>query len=257
MDLNRKIWSEIEYAEFCEYLNSLAQDEYAVFVEKLNSEAKHVMGLRIPILRKIAKQISGGNWQGFLESARNDTFEEIILQGMVIGYAKIDIKKIIVLIENYIGKIDNWGTCDCFCASLHITRKYKPEMLVLLKKYLFSPNEFEVRFTAVMLMSYYIDEEHIDYLLETFGRIKHDGYYAKMSVAWALSVCFVKFPDKTMEYLKTCTLDDFIYNKTLQKIIESFRVDKIMKNKVKSMKQKKGRLKPSRILKIQFSSEAW
>jgi len=239
MNLNRKIWSKNEYAEFCEYLNSLAQEDYAVFVEKLNPDAKHVLGLRIPILRKIAKLISCGNWRGFLASAENKTFEEIILQGFIIGYAKADINEIIVLIENYVGKIDNWGICDSFCASLHVARKFKPEILDLLIKYLFSPGEFEVRFAVVMLMNYYTDEEHIDYLLETFGRIIHDGYYVKMSVAWALSVCFVKFPEKTMEYLKTSKLDDFTYNKTLQKIIESFRVDNKMKNTVKSMKRKK------------------
>ena len=58
-----------------------------------------------------------------------------------------------------------------------------------------------------------------------------------MAVAWALSVCFVKFPEITMQYLKQNTLDDFTYNKTLQKIIESYRVDTETKKLIKQMKR--------------------
>lgn len=76
-----------------------------------------------------------------------------------------------------------------------------------------------------MSMQLFIDDEHIGQLLEEYDAIRHDGYYVKMAVAWALSVCFVKFPEITMQYLKQNALDDFTYNKTLQKIIESYRVD--------------------------------
>ena len=75
-------------------------------------------------------------------------------------------------------------------------------------------------------------------MLPLLDRIKHDGYYVKMAVAWAISVCFVKYPEKTMAYLKDNTLDDFTYNKALQKIVESFRVNKETKNIIRSMKRK-------------------
>ena len=52
-----------------------------------------------------------------------------------------------------------------------------------------------------------------------------------------MSVCFVKFPERTMEYLKNNSLDTFTYNKTLQKIVESFRVDKDTKALIRSMKR--------------------
>lgn len=44
-----------------------------------------------------------------------------------------------------------------------------------------------------MSMQLFIDDEHIGQLLEEYDAIRHDGYYVKMAVAWALSVCFVKF----------------------------------------------------------------
>ncbi|MCI6737649.1 MAG: DNA alkylation repair protein, partial [Intestinibacter sp.] len=44
---------------------------------------------------------------------------------------------------------------------------------------------------------------------------------------------------KTMEFLKNNDLDDFTYNKSLQKICESLRIDKDTKTLIKSMKRKK------------------
>ncbi len=59
-----------------------------------------------------------------------------------------------------------------------------------------------------------------------------------MAVAWTISICYIKFPKQTMEYLKNNTLDNFTYNKALQKITESLRIDKETKTIIKSMKRK-------------------
>ena len=90
-----------------------------------------------------------------------------------------------------------------------------------------------------MMLNYYITEEYIDTVLECLNKIHHDGYYVKMAVAWAVSICFIHFKDKTMEFLKNNDLDDFTYNKSLQKICESLRIDKDTKTLIKSMKRKK------------------
>lgn len=73
-----------------------------------------------------------------------------------------------------------------------------------------SDKEYEIRFGVVMAMAHYIDEEYIDNVLQWMDRISHEGYYVKMAVAWALSVCYVKFPQKTMNYLKENHLDDLL-----------------------------------------------
>ena len=54
----------------------------------------------------------------------------------------------------------------------------------------------------VSLMSHFLDKEHIDEILTICGKIDHDGYYVKMGNAWALSVCYVKFPEKTRAFLE-------------------------------------------------------
>ena len=88
-----------------------------------------------------------------------------------------------------------------------------------------------------MMLDYFIDDKYIDDVLNILDNIKHDGYYVKMAVAWTISVAFVKFQDKTMKYLKKNNLDDWTYNKSLQKICESLRVSKETKKAIKEMKR--------------------
>jgi len=58
-----------------------------------------------------------------------------------------------------------------------------------------------------------------------------------MAVAWAISICYVKDPLVTMNYLRNNSLDDFTYHKALQKITESNRVEKEDKNLIRQMKR--------------------
>jgi len=53
-----------------------------------------------------------------------------------------------------------------------------------------------------------------------------------------LSVCFVKYPGKTMKFLRDNNLDDWTYNKALQKIVESYRVDDNTKTIIRAMKRR-------------------
>ncbi|MPN03683.1 hypothetical protein SDC9_150915 [bioreactor metagenome] len=58
-----------------------------------------------------------------------------------------------------------------------------------------------------------------------------------MAVAWAVSYAYIDFPEKTLAFLKNNNLDNFTYNKSLQKIIESNRVSKEDKDLMRSMKK--------------------
>ena len=89
-----------------------------------------------------------------------------------------------------------------------------------------------------MLLSFYIEDEYVDQVLMVLDGVKHEGYYANMAAAWAISICFVKYSNKTITYFKKSILDDFTYNKALQKILESSRVDREMKAFLRSIKRK-------------------
>lgn len=220
-----------------ERILELADDDFRQFHCKLVPGTDNVLGVRLPELRKLAKEIAKGDWRGYLASAPEDYYEEIMLKGLVIGYAKADFNDILQYVADFVPKINNWAVCDTFCSNLKITKKHMSEVWDFLQPYLVSQKEFEMRFGIVMLLGYYIHEEYLDQVLLLLDNAKHEGYYVKMAVAWAISICFVKCPNKTMTYLKNNTLDDFTYNKALQKITESLRVDKATKTLIRSMKR--------------------
>ena len=222
-----------------EQLFELAEDEYKKFSSSLLPGIDNLLGVRLPVLRKIAKQIAKKDWRSYLKNADEMYFEEIMLQGMILGYVnEDDIEDVLSYIADFVPKINNWSVCDSFCVGLKMTNKNKERIWHFLQPYLSSDKEFEVRFGIVMLIDFYIDDDYIRLVLKQLDSIRHDGYYVKMAVAWAISICYIKFEELTLDYLKNNNLNDFTYNKSLQKICESLKVDKNSKTFIRGMKRK-------------------
>ena len=59
-----------------------------------------------------------------------------------------------------------------------------------------------------------------------------------MAVSWAVAMYFIENQKDTMQYLNKNELDDFTYNKALQKIRESFLISPETKNQIQGMKRK-------------------
>lgn len=215
-----------------------SDENYQRFSSALIPNINNVLGVRLPLLRKLAIEIARGDWRAYLEQAEDDYFEEVMLQGMVIGYVKADIEEVLSYVSEFVPKIDNWSVCDSFCLGLKITKTNKLRVWDFIHPYLTSDKEYELRFGIVMLLFFFIEDEYIDRLLQLLNNIKHDGYYVKMAVAWAISICYVKLPEHTMVMLRTNSLDKFTYNKALQKITESHQVDPEMKRMIRGMKRK-------------------
>jgi len=220
-----------------ERLIYLADEDYRKFSSSITPGADNILGVRLPVLRKMAKEIARGDFRTYINEASSDTYEEKMLHGMVIGYVKADIDEILRLTKDFIPLIDNWAICDSFCSGLKITKLYKEKVWDFLQPYLYSDNEFEIRFAVVMIINYYINELYAPKAFKHFDRIRHEGYYAKMAVAWAISAYFAKLPEITLEYLKNNMLDDFTHNKSIQKIIESRRVDQATKEMLKNLRR--------------------
>ena len=120
---------------------------------------------------------------------------------------------------------------------MKIAREEPEAIWNFIQPYLHTEREFEARFGVVMLLFYFIEERHIRRVLALLNQIPAKGYYARMAVAWAISICFVQFPELTMKYLKEeNSLDDFTYQKALQKITESNCVNSERKAVIRKMK---------------------
>lgn len=236
MDLMRNEWKPSDFAMLNNYLHDLSDTKYMQFSSKLIPNSTNLIGVRIPKLREIAKQIAKGNWREFVHGVSDKYFETTMMHGLVLGYAKAGTCEILECLDNFIPRINNWSICDSTCASLKFVKSNREETLHFINHHLKSDKELELRFAVVLLMDNYITDEYIDMVLDVLAKVKHDGYYVKMAVAWAISVCFVKYKDKTFELLKSGKLDDDTYKKTFRKIVESNRVDKDTKTQIYYLK---------------------
>lgn len=221
-----------------EELLKIADEKYKRFQSGLCPNTEDIIGVRIPALRKIAKEISKEEGINFLKNYKPKFYEEKMIYGMIIGYTKLDLKDRINYLEKFLAMIDNWAICDVACSTYKFVLKNQKGMWDYINKYVYSKDEFKVRFAVVIMLSYYINDEYIDEVLKTYNNINLDKYYVKMGVAWGISIAFVNYEEKTMNFLKNNNLDKFTYNKSLQKIIESYRVSANTKEIIRKMKIK-------------------
>ncbi len=240
-------WTEKEYEDFIVQLKEMEDTEYRSFHSSLLPGIDHLIGIRTPKMREIAKQICKGNYEDLLYQSNKHFiqgkvyYEQSVIEGMVIGYCTNTKKATIYQTKQYISdfapKIDNWATCDIFCAGMKAIQKKPEEYWNFILQYVDDCAEFKVRMGIVLLMDYYLIEEYIDRVLLICDRVKQEDYYVNMAIAWLISVAYVKFQDKTMDYLKNNNLSKFTYNKALQKIVESNRVSKEEKEVIRTMKR--------------------
>ena len=223
--------------EIKQELINLADEKYKKFHSNLCPGVENILGVRLPLLRNLAKDLSKNNYKEYLDNNDSKYYEEVMIEGLIIGYLKIDNDIRFNYIKNFIPKINNWAICDSFCNNLKFTKKNMNDVWNFILPYTISQNEFDIRFAVVMMLNFYIVEDYIDEVLNILNNIEHDGYYVKMAVAWAISYAYIKFPEKTLEFFKNNKLDKFTYNKSIQKIIESNRVPKEEKDFLRTMKR--------------------
>lgn len=194
-----------------------------------------VIGVPVPELRKVAKQIAKDNYPEFL-SYHDTYFEHQMLRAFVLGYAKDDINNVLKYTSEFIPHIQDWAVCDSLCTSLKLVRKHRELVWNWLLRYTHR-GEFPERVIAVTSLSHFLVDDYIDQVLDTMNSLKDQGYYTKMAVAWCIATAYAKYPKETMSFLHNHQLDDWTFNKSIQKAIESYRVPPQDKAILKSMKR--------------------
>ena len=220
-------------------LKALQDLKYQKFHSSLLPGVQNIIGVRMPLLRKLAKEILRGYWRSYLDSSvaePNTYYEDNILQALLIGTSKISLQERHTYIKAFVPKINNWAVCDLFCSTLKEVQRYPQEYWQMLMPYFNSTNAYDLRFASVMLLNHFTGDEFAEEALNLLEAIKHEDYYVKMGIAWAISIFYIKQPQLTLKLLKQNNLDNFTHNKAIQKIRESFRVsneEKEMLNRFK------------------------
>ena len=193
-----------------------------------------VIGVRMPDIRKLAREINGRSVEGdFLKALPHNYYDENNLHGVLIGYIK-DYNRCIEEINRFLPYVDNWATCDLISSS--ILKKHTDELIKQIKKWISSDHTFTVRFGIKALMTYYSEENFKREYLELVSKISSDEYYINMMVAWYFATELYFNYDATLTYLEEKRLNKWIHNKTIQKALESYRITEDKKSYLRSLK---------------------
>ena len=207
--------------------------------EELDRIKRTKFGISIPELRKFAKIIAKNNYRKFVDNDDYSTFELKLLHAFIIGYANEDINILLKDFKDFIPYVDDWCICDSLCQNFKIARKYPDIVWNFFMQYKYTKKEFESRIVSVILLSHYLNDKYIDKVIDILNLLNTEDYYAQMGVAWALATIMGKYPEKCLNYLKSknCRLDKITYNKSIQKIRESYKVSDEMKTLIKTIRK--------------------
>jgi 3-methyladenine DNA glycosylase AlkD len=216
-------------------LLSLKDEAYYHFIANLVPGSKQI-GIRIPILRKLAKEFIKEDYQKYL-SIKSIYREEKIIKGLIIGSLNTDFKNVLSHLEDFLPEIDSWEICDTTVSGLKIFKIHLEEGLIFIDSCLKSNETFSIRFGLVLLLSYYLKEEYLDYIFKILKNLKSEEYYVRMAAAWLVSYLYIMFPKVTLK-LFDGSLDKFTHNKAISKINESFQVKKADKDFFRTLRRR-------------------
>ena len=224
--LTIKPWNKETYKSFVDYLISIQDMKYKEFHSSLVLNSQYeIIGIRLPIMRDIAKKIAKGNIEEFLTYAKEKYYEEVMIQGLVISHIK-DEELFYKYFKKHIVKIDNWALCDSFCSAIKIVRKYEEKYFNEAIKMALNESEFVSRVGLVMLLNHFINQNNLEAIFATLNKIQSDKFYINMAEAWLVCEMYIKFPKETKEFIKKNKLNKFTQNKAISKIHDSYRVSK-------------------------------
>ena len=228
-----------------------------------NIDKKTIIGVRVPTMRKIAKEFAAGaspaELSRFLDKLPHRYFEENQVHLLVVEKIK-DADECLRRIEQFLPYIDNWAVCDGKSpkALLKDPRRFYAKVC----EWLESPEPYTVRFGVNMLMAFFLDARFTREQLELVaaidekkfcdnpaGRLKcaassksaktaapTDRYYVQMVIAWYFATALAKQWAATFPYIKNRKLSPWIHAKTIQKACESFRITDAQKKTLRALK---------------------
>lgn len=236
MELNLNAWNEEIYQEFQSYLQSLKDDKMRDFSKKLTKTHYEILGIKLPVLRKIAKEIVKGNYNSYLKYAKCNTYEEVFVKGFVIASIKNE-KEFLEYLDDYIDLIDDWSLCDSFTNSLKIVNNDLDKYFAYFTEYLNSDKTFKIRVCLILYLNFYSNEEYIDKIICNILKIKNREYYVEMAISWVLQNLYLVDKEKIINLLKENKLNKFVNNKTISKLRDSYKVSKEDKEYLKTLRK--------------------
>jgi len=216
-------------------LLSLADESYKRFHCKLMPTVppERVIGVRVPVLRTLAKSLTPAQKQTLLADLPHSYYEENNLHAFVIEQIK-DYDACMRAVDAFLPYVDNWATCDSMRP--RVLGKHKTALFAKCEEWLASSHVYTVRYGIECLMLYGLDEAFDLSVLRRVAAVKSDEYYVNMMIAWFFATALTKRFDDTVWVLEKRELSPWTHNKTIQKAIESRVVTAEQKQYLKTLK---------------------
>lgn len=214
----------------------LQDEEYRDFHSKLmpNIPKEDVIGIRVPVLRKFAKEFAKSDEkEKFLKELPHRYYEENNLHMMLLVEMK-DYDGCMQEMERFLPYINNWATCDfpapkCF-------EKHKKYVLEHIKIWIKSSQTYTVRYAIGMLMRLFLEDDFSAEYPQMVAEVSSEEYYINMMIAWYFATALAKQWDAVIPYIEQRKLSPWVHRKTIQKAVESYRITPGQKEYLKSFR---------------------
>lgn len=221
-----------------ETLFEMRDPAYRVFQCSLmpTVDPKTVIGIRTPALRRYAKTLwREGNADGFLAKLPHAYYEENNLHAFLIEQMGT-FDQTVAAVDRFLPFVNNWATCDSM--SPKIFAKEPCALLPYIERWLSSDKTYVVRYAIGLLMRYFLDERFSTRYADRVAAIRSEEYYVNMMIAWYFATGLAKQYDAILPYISEHRLPTWIHNKTIQKAVESYRVNDMQKQYLRAMRMK-------------------
>lgn len=198
--------------------------KYRDFHSKLlpGIDKEKIIGIRTPQLRKFAKEFAKTKEADlFLQDLPHTYYEENNLHMMLVSWMK-DYGACLKEVRRFLPYIDNWATCDlplpkCF-------EKHKTELLPEIQSWIMDTHTYTIRYGIGVLMRLYLDEAFLPEFPELVAQVRSEEYYVNMMIAWYMATALAKQWETIIPYIEQKKLPEWVYRKTIQKAVESYRI---------------------------------
>lgn len=221
-----------------ERLYELQDVEYQKLQTKIipNIPSDTIIGVRIPMLKKLAKELFENPLKDdFMSVLPHKYYEENQLHIMLICLEK-DFETCIDKLQKFLPYADNWAITDQ--SSPKCFKKKHAELLPIIKEWLDSEHVYTARYAINIYMREFLDDDFSAEYMELISKKRGEDYYLKMMIAWYFATALAKQYAVAVTYIENQKLDKWTHNKAIQKAIESFRVTCEHKEYLRSLKIK-------------------
>lgn len=205
-------------------------EKYREFHGGLTFTKYERIGVRVPVLRAIAKRIiKSGEWEEFVSVRPILFYEQAMLCGIISASVKERYEDKIKRLKEFSKLIDDWAVCDvtCSCVKSSDGRLFDDACA-----FAASQDPWLARMGLVIILGNFADRAHLDGIRAALESLRAKGYYIDMAAGWL--ICTVESHDEGagLELMKTANISGEVKKIAASKMRDSFRVSE--ENKIKA-----------------------